>query len=216
MIILQIDSSPLGGHSASRLLTQQIVARLRAEAPQATLVHRNLSANPVQHWEPSAFAPVDAADGASQGTVSDTLLRELLAADVMVIGAPMYNFAVPTQLKAWIDRIAVAGKTFRYTAQGPQGLAGGRRVIVASTRGGVYSTTEAGRALDHQESWLTTLFGFLGIDGEAFHIVRAEGLAISPEARAQALEAAAQQISRLADSLFAVAGRAAGERSVAA
>lgn len=193
MNILHIDSSPLGQHSASRQLTQQIVERLRGTT-NAHVVHRDLHATPVQHWDTSAAAPAQAQD---QGRISDTLLREFLAADVIVIGAPMYNFSVPTQLKAWIDRIAVAGKTFRYTAQGPVGLAGGRRVIVASTRGGVYSTSEAGRAQDHQESWLATVFAFMGITGDDFLIVRAEGLALSPESREQSLRAAGAQIEAL-------------------
>jgi FMN-dependent NADH-azoreductase len=210
MNILQIDSSPLGQHSASRTLTQQLVTRLRAATLQAVVVHRDLSANPIRHWDTSAMAPADAADGATEGAVSDTLLREFLAADVIVIGAPMYNFSVPTQLKAWIDRIAVAGRTFRYTAEGPVGLAGGRRVIVASTRGGIYSTSEAARALDHQETWLQAVFGFLGIGGAAFSIVRAEGLALGEAARNASLAAAARQIAELPGSI------ATPERSVAA
>jgi FMN-dependent NADH-azoreductase len=200
MNILQLDSSPLGQNSASRVLTQQIVARLRAVAAPVTLVHRDLSTNPIRHWDTAAFAPaaVDSSSAvANESAVSDTLMREFLAADVIVVGAPMYNFSVPTQLKAWIDRIAVAGKTFRYTAEGPVGLAGGRQVIVASTRGGVYSTSDAGRALDHQESWLAAVFGFIGISGAAYRVVRAEGLAISTQARTAALDAAALQIAAL-------------------
>jgi FMN-dependent NADH-azoreductase len=97
----------------------------------------------------------------------------------------MYNFSIPTQLKAWIDRIAQAGRTFTYTEQGPKGLAGGKTVIVASSRGGAYSTNPALSFLDHQESYLKALFGFLGITDVRF--VRAEGVAMGDAAKAQAL-----------------------------
>ncbi len=117
------------------------------------------------------------------------VLDEFLAADVVVIGAPMYNFGVPSTLKAWIDRIAVAGKTFRYGANGAEGLAGGRkRVIIASSRGGFYSAGTAGAAADFQEAYLRQVFGFLGVTDIEF--VRAEGVNISPEHKAQALAAA--------------------------
>ena len=115
--------------------------------------------------------------------------------DVIVIGAPMYNFAIPNQLKSWIDRIAQAGRTFTYTDKGPKGLAGGKTVIVASTRGGVYSSSEGGRAMEHQESYLQTIFGFLGITDVRF--VRAEGLAMGPAARADAMAVAALTVKAL-------------------
>ncbi|MGH8030615.1 MAG: NAD(P)H-dependent oxidoreductase, partial [Arenimonas sp.] len=111
----------------------------------------------------------------------EAVLEEFLAADVVVVGAPMYNFSIPSQLKAWIDRVAVAGRTFRYTDSGPQGLAGGKRVIVASTRGGIHS----GAPSDFVEPYLRQVFGFLGIDDIEF--VTAEGLAYSPEHREQAM-----------------------------
>jgi len=114
-------------------------------------------------------------------------VNELLASDVIVVGAPMYNFSVPSQLKAWIDRVAQAGRTFKYTETGPVGLAGGKKVIVASTRGGMYSAGPAA-AMDFQEAYLKTVFGFFGITDVQF--VRAERLAMGPDARAQALEAA--------------------------
>jgi FMN-dependent NADH-azoreductase len=110
-----------------------------------------------------------------------------------VIGAPLYNFTIPTQLKAWIDRVAQAGRTFTYTDKGPQGLAGGKTVIVAITRGGVYSTSEGGRAMEHQETYLQTVLGFLGITDVRF--VRAEGVAMGPDAKAQALATAEGEIA---------------------
>ena len=109
-------------------------------------------------------------------------MRQFQAADVLVVGAPMYNFGIPSTLKAWIDRIAVAGKTFRYTADGPEGLAGGKRVIVASGRGGAYGDASPA---DFQEAYLRQVFGFLGIRDIDF--VRAEGVALSPEHRAAAI-----------------------------
>jgi FMN-dependent NADH-azoreductase len=111
---------------------------------------------------------------------------------VVVIGAPLYNFSIPSQLKAWIDRVAQAGRTFRYTAAGPEGLAKGKTVIVVSTRGGVYSTSEGGRAMEHQESLLQTVLGFMGVTDVRF--VRAEGIAMGPDAKAAALAQAEQAI----------------------
>ena len=131
MKLLHIDSSALGGYSVSRQLTADIVAELKRTTPDANVHYHDLAAQPLPHWTPVA----DASDPAA--VLGTEMLEEFLAADVVVIGAPMYNFAISSQLKAWLDRILVAGKTFRYTANGPEGLAGGKRVIVASSRGGV-------------------------------------------------------------------------------
>jgi FMN-dependent NADH-azoreductase len=139
--------------------------------------------------------------------VSEALVSQFLAADVIVVGAPLYNFSIPSQLKAWIDRIAQAGRTFKYTDKGPVGLAGGKTVIVASTRGGVYSTSDAGNAMEHQESYLKTVFGFFGISDVRF--VRAEGLAMGDAPKAQALAAAQAEI-------LAHAGAAANEQKAVA
>jgi FMN-dependent NADH-azoreductase len=128
----------------------------------------------------------------TENALSEALVTQFLAADVIVIGAPLYNFTIPTQLKAWIDRIAQAGRTFQYTAQGPQGLAGGKTVIVVLTRGGVYSSSEAGRAMEHQETYLQTVLGFLGITDVRF--VRAEGVAMGADRKAQALASATDEI----------------------
>src|SRR5262249_23303028 len=127
--------------------------------------------------------------------LTDALVEEFLAADAVVIGTPMYNFTVPTQLKAWIDRIAQAGRTFRYTEQGPVGLAGGKKVVIASSRGGRYAGSAYETPLDHQEAYLRAVLGFLGITDVT--IVRAEGIAMGPGAQAQALEAAQRQIESL-------------------
>ena len=122
--------------------------------------------------------------------------RQLSAANIVVVGAPMYNFGIPSQLKAWIDRLAIAGKTFRYTEAGPVGLAGGKKVLIASSRGGFYGAGTPAAFLDHQETYLRGVFGFFGITDVAF--IRAEGVAIGPEQRAEAVRTAEAQISALA------------------
>jgi FMN-dependent NADH-azoreductase len=185
MNLLHIDSSALGAASATRELSQAIVARLQRERPGLTLARRDLDADPLPHLTGASLSGADAA----QAALGEALLAEFLAADVIVIGAPMYNFGIPSTLKAWIDRIAVAGRTFRYTAQGPVGLAGGRRIVVASARG---SALGDGHPADFQEAYLRQVFGFLGIRDIEF--VRAEGVALSPEHRARALREAHARI----------------------
>jgi FMN-dependent NADH-azoreductase len=123
-------------------------------------------------------------------------LDEFVSADIIVVGAPMYNFGIPSQLKAWIDRLAIAGKTFRYSEKGAEGLAGGKRVIVASSRGGFYGPQTPIAFLDHQENYLRGIFGFFGISDVTF--IRAEGIAMGPEQRAKAIEAARSEIAGLA------------------
>ena len=180
MKLLHLDASALGSHSASRGLTAAIVAELTRNAPATEVIYRDLVANPIPHWTPVA----DASDPAS--LLGTEVLEEFLAADVVVMGAPMYNFTIPSQLKAWIDRISVAGKTFRYTANGAEGLSGGKRLIIASTRGGIYSEGTAAAPFDFQETYLRTQFGFLGVTDIEF--VRAEGLAISDDHKVEALK----------------------------
>ncbi|MEF9403779.1 FMN-dependent NADH-azoreductase [Ralstonia solanacearum K60] len=194
MQVLHLDSSILGDASASRILTASIVDALRSEHPGATVIHRDLAVEPIPHLDGAIAAGFRStgADGFDAATLaeharSEALVNELLASGVIVIGAPMYNFSVPSQLKAWIDRVAQAGRTFKYTENGPVGLAGGKKVIVASTRGGMYSAGPAA-AMDFQEAYLKTVFGFIGITDVQF--VRAERLAMGPDARTQALEAA--------------------------
>ena len=127
--------------------------------------------------------------------LSAKALDEFLAADIVVIGAPMYNFGVPSQLKAWIDCLAVSGKTFRYTETGVEGLASGKRVIIASSRGGFYAGSSPMASLDHQEAYLSGFFGFLGVTDIAF--VRAEGVNISPEQRQRGIESALAEVAAL-------------------
>ena len=199
--LLHIDSSILGDNSVSRQLTAQIVDSWKASHPGTDVSYLDLATDTPSHLSADSLGfrmPAGSALSDVQmreNVVSEALVSQFLASDVIVIGAPLYNFAIPSQLKSWNDRIAQVGRTFHYTDKGPQGLAGGKTVIVASTRGGVYSTTEASRAMEHQESYLQAVFGFLGITDVRF--VRAEGLAMGDAMRAQALAAASQHISSL-------------------
>src|SRR5438270_13182609 len=181
MKLLHIDSSILGDGSASRELTREIVARWTAAHPETEVMYLDLAAEALPHLSQKSLSPSEELEAARNATA----LGQFLAADVIVIGAPVYNFTIPSQLKAWIDRITVAGKTFRYTESGPQGLAGGKQVIVAVSRGGVRASDASG---EFGEPYLKFLFAFLGIHDVRF--VRAEGLAISPQPRAASLSAA--------------------------
>lgn len=192
MNILHLDASLAAEASASRRITQLIVDGLFREHPAAQLRYRDLVAEGLPHLtgaiaagfrSPGLAGNTDAST-ASEHARSETLVSEFLDSDVIVIGAPMYNFSVPSQLKAWMDRIAQPGRTFRYTSEGPVGLAGGRRVVVASTRGGVYSVGAAA-SMDFQESYLKAFFGFLGIN--EVQVVRAERLTKGAELREQSL-----------------------------
>ena len=186
MKVLHIDSSILGEGSASRALTREIVARLKSEHREAQVTYLDLAADELPHLSQKSLARSDETEAVRNATA----LEQFLDADVLVIGAPIYNFSIPSQLKAWIDRISVAGKTFRYTAKGPEGLAGGKEVIVAMARGGVGGADPKG---EFGESYLRFLFAFLGIRNPRF--VRAEGLAISPEHREASLKAASAAIA---------------------
>lgn len=195
MKLLHIDSSILAANSVSRQLTGNIVNQWVASHPGTTVEYLDLAVNTPNHLSAESLgfrlpAGADLTDVQKrENAVSEALVSQFLAADVIVVGAPLYNFSVPSQLKAWIDRIAQVGRTFKYTEKGPVGLAGGKTVIVASTRGGVYSTSEGGRAMEHQESYLQTVFGFLGITDVRF--VRAEGIAMGDAKKAEALASAA-------------------------
>jgi FMN-dependent NADH-azoreductase len=199
MKLLHIDSSPLGGNSVSRELTRRIVTQWRASHPHTKVEYLDLAKDAPGHlnMDSLGFRLGVNAEGLSdvqrkENELSEKLVSQFLAADVIVIGAPMYNFSVPSQLKAWIDRIAQAGRTFKYTEKGPVGLATGKTVIVASSRGGMYSSNPALAFLDHQESYLKALFGFLGITDVRF--VRAEGVAMGEEAKTKALTSADVEI----------------------
>ena len=201
MNLLHIDASVLGDNSVSRKVSGAIAARLTAANPDVKTTYRDLAAQPLAHLSGEHVAanfggPQPAAPHAQADFVDgQAALAEFLAADIVVIGAPMYNFTLPTQLKAWIDRLLIAGKTFRYTAGGPEGLAGGKRVIVALSRGGFYGPQSPTAAYEHSESYLRTVFGFIGVTDLEF--VTAEGIAIGPEQRETAVKGALEAASLL-------------------
>lgn len=194
MKILHIDSSILGSGSLTRELSAAVVAEIRARHPAAEVKHRDIVNEEIRHLDgaiAAGFRPTGIGDfddaALKEHKISEALVTEFLASDVLVIGAPMYNFSVSSQLKAWMDRIAQAGRTFRYTENGPVGLAGGRRVVVVSARGGFYADGPLAR-MDFQESYLKAFFGFLGIAD--VHVIRAEGASKGETMRAKGLELA--------------------------
>ncbi len=197
MNILQVNSSARSDGSQSTRLAELAVQGLRAQHADASVVVRDLAKNPHPALDEEAlqalFSPAEArsAQQAARVALDDALIAEIQAADVVVLGVPMYNFGVPTQLKNWIDAIARAKVTFRYTEQGPEGLLKGKKVIVVLTRGGVYKNTPA----DSQVPYLKTVLAFLGMDDIEF--VYAEGLALGPQAEQEALAAAREQIEQL-------------------
>jgi FMN-dependent NADH-azoreductase len=192
MKLLHLDSSVLGPHSVSRQVSAAIVERLRQANPGLETVYRDLTATPLGHLTGLHLA-------AGQGATPEASLREdiaagqavleeFLAADIVVVGAPMYNFSVPSQLKAWIDRILVAGKTFKYGPQGVEGLAGNKRVIVAISRGGYYGPDTPIAPGEHVETYLRWVFGFIGIKNPEF--ISADGIQVGPEHREKAVAGA--------------------------
>jgi FMN-dependent NADH-azoreductase len=205
MKLLHIDSSILGSNSASRPVAAAVVDRLRQADPKLEITYRDLSAAPLPHLTlaqlpsdhplsalgPDSDAPAVQEDKAA----SRAVLQEFLEADIIVMGAPMYNFTIPSQLKAWIDRIIIPGKTFRYTQGGVKGLAGDKRVIVAISRGGFYGSETPFAAAEHAESYLRTAFGFIGITNP--EIIVAEGIQRGPEQRQTALAGALRAVTGL-------------------
>ena len=200
MKLLHIDSSVLGPHSVSRKVSAAIVDRLRQATPGLQIVYRDLTATPLSHLSGSHLAAaqgVPASDATLQQELAagQAVLNEFLAADIVVLGAPMYNFTIPSQLKAWIDRIVVAGKTFKYGAQGAEGLAGNKRVIIAISRGGFYGAGTPAAALEHLETYLRGVFGFIGVANPEF--IFADGVQVGPEHREKALASALHAATNL-------------------
>ncbi|MGN8275775.1 FMN-dependent NADH-azoreductase [Pseudomonas sp. SMN5] len=195
MKLLHIDSSILGDNSASRQLSREVVQAWKAAEPQTVVTYRDLAADAISHFSAqtlvAAGTSAELRDAALQheAELSAATMAEFQAADAIVIAAPMYNFSIPTQLKAWIDRIAVAGQTFRYTEAGPQGLCGGKKLVIVSTAGGLHAGQPSGVA---HEDYLKVLFGFLGITDIEF--IRAEGLAYGDDMRTKAMSEAKAQI----------------------
>jgi FMN-dependent NADH-azoreductase len=205
MKLLHIDSSILGTNSVSRQVAAAIVAQLRRANPGLEVTYRDLSAAPLAHLTlphlPSAHplsAHVDPSARAAHqkdAAASQAALDGFVAADIVVIGAPMYNFTIPSQLKAWIDRIIVPGKTFSYGEGGVVGLAGNKRVIIAISRGGFYGAQTPQAAAEHLETYLRTVFGFMGVTNP--EIIIAEGINYGPEQRQTAIETALDAATKL-------------------
>lgn len=196
MKLLHIDSSILGDNSASRQLSAELVAAWAAAEQGVEVTYRDLAADAISHLSAASLVaagtPAELRDAAQkhEAALGEQSIEEFLAADAIVIGAPMYNFSIPSQLKAWIDRIAVAGKTFRYTESGPEGLAGGKKVIIVSTAGGIHAGQPSGVA---HENYLELVLNFLGITD--IEVVRAEGLAYGDEPRRNAIAVAQASIA---------------------
>jgi FMN-dependent NADH-azoreductase len=202
--ILVIDSAVTGDASVSRTLVRAAVAELTGGGSR--VIYRDLGRNPVPHLTEDTVAgvrgePATETERAARA-LSDALIAELRAADIIVIGAPMYNFSVPTGLRAWFDHVLRAGETFSYSDAGPQGLLGGKRVIVVESRGGLYSEGPA-QAFDFQEPYLRHLLGFVGLTDVSF--VRAERIGYGPEARAESIAAAGAALRRAAAQELAAA-----------
>ena len=189
MKILQIDSSILGDASISRQLTQAIVGQLQQKHGEAVeLEYLDLAAQPIPHLT----AEILMGQNLEQAALGEQILQQYLQADIVVVGAAMYNFGLPSTLKAWVDRISVAGRTFKYTENGPVGLAGEKKVYIASSRGGVYGEQSP---VDFQEAFLKTVFNFTGVTD--VHVIRAEGVNMGDVAKQQAIETAMAQVSQI-------------------
>jgi FMN-dependent NADH-azoreductase len=198
--VLIIDSAATGDASVSRKLTGEIAERLSDRDPAVHIVRRDIGASPIPHLTAEtvgAIRGVARTEAEREAlALSDAVVAEVKEADLIVIGAPMYNFGMASTLKSWFDHVLRAGVTFRYTEAGPEGLVTGKKAVVIETRAGLYSEGPAA-VMDNQEPHIRTLLGFMGITDVTF--VRAEKLAFGPEAAAAAIADAAQQLAGLAD-----------------
>jgi FMN-dependent NADH-azoreductase len=205
--VLIIDSAVTGDASVSRKLTAELAERLTRRDPTVSIVRRDIGANPIPHLTAETVgairgAPADSQVASDALALSDALVAEVKDADVIVLGAPMYNFGMSSTLKTWFDHILRAGVTFRYTAEGPEGLVKDKKAIVVESRAGFYSDGPAA-AMDHQEPHIRTLLGFMGVTDVTF--VRAEKLAFGPEAASAAIAEAVERLDTLAETEFALA-----------
>lgn len=192
MKLLHLDSSIMGEGSASRAISAAVVEGLRETDPTLDVTYRDLAAEPIPHMTLEAFLALESGED----------VQQFLDADIVVIGAGFYNFSIPSQLKAWVDRIAVKGKTFTYGENGPVGLAAGKRVIIALARGNFYGEGSPYAAYEHAETLLRSIFGFVGADVE---VIVAEGLGRGDDARRTAIDGALVEARRMSQSFAAVA-----------
>ncbi len=199
--LLFVTSSLFAEASKSRLIGGEFVASWRQAHPGTIVTERVLSADAMPHLTQATLAavgtPAESRSAAQHAaaTFADGLIEEVEAADVIVIAAPMYNFTISTTLKAWLDHIARAGRTFRYTANGPEGLLRNKTVFVVTARGGFYGADSPAAALDFQAPYLRAMLGFLGITNVTF--VHAEGLALDPETAARGMAEARRAMAGL-------------------
>jgi len=192
MKLLHLDSSIMGENSASRAISIAVVERLRETNPGIEVTYRDLAAEPIAHMTLDTFLALDTGEE----------LQQFLDADVVVIGAGFYNFSIPSQLKAWIDRIAVRGKTFSYGESGPVGLAAGKRVIIALARGNVYGAGSPYTSYEHAETLLRSIFSFVGADVE---VIIAEGLGRGEDARRASIDGALAEVREMPQNYLAAA-----------
>lgn len=198
MNLLALDSSILENNSISRQLMRQFLDYWQQENPQAEIIYRDLNTQPINHLSSELLGAKQKASADLSSSLredlelSEQLINEFINADELVIAAPMYNFTIPSQLKSWVDRVLVAGRTFKYTEQGVVGLAGEKKVTIISTRGNHYSSDEVMKARDFQEDYLKVIFDFVGIKDVS--IVRAEGLNINESIRVKSISLAEQEI----------------------
>ena len=196
--VLKINASLFAANGQSSQLAERFVAAWQASHPGARVVERDLTTHPVPHLDAARFTAFlvqpEARSAEQQAVVafSDALIAELRAADVIVLGLPMYNFGIPSQLKAYFDHLARAGVTFRYTANGSEGLLNGKKAIILAARGGKY----AGTAKDSQTAYVRDFLGFIGITDVEF--VYAEGLNMGDDSRSSSLAAAQSELARIA------------------
>jgi FMN-dependent NADH-azoreductase len=207
MKLLHLDSSITGKLSVSRTLTAEIVAAQVAQHPGIEVTYHDIATDPAMHLSPAHLAAFQGGQVESIALGQDlaqgaSYIDELFAADVVVIGAPMYNLGIPSQLKAWIDRVAVAGKTFRYTEHGPEGLLpAGKKVFIVASSGGVYSGDSPAKALEHSVSYLNGALGLMGLKDVT--VIRAEGVSMGPEPRQTAIEKARRAIGEIVSTKLA-------------
>src|SRR5262245_21849307 len=199
--LLFVSSSLFGDNSQSRSIAEEFIDRWRDAHPRTSVTERDLAADSIPHLSlatlGAAMQPADARNAAEQeaAALADTLIEEVEAADVIVIGAPMYNFSIPSALKAWIDHIARAGRSFRYGATGPEGMLKGKKVVIVTGRGGSYTGDSPAKVMDFQEPYLKAMLGFLGLDDVSF--IHLEDVKRGPEAAAAGIERARQAIAEL-------------------
>jgi FMN-dependent NADH-azoreductase len=206
--ILYVTSSPRGAESFSNQVAARVLEELKEAHPGAEVIHRDVAHDPLPHIDEDFLAAMGLREGSRTprqreiAARSDALIDEVMAADVIVIAAPMYNFSIPSTLKSWVDYIARAGRTFRYTEKGPEGLVKGKKAILIHSRGGVYSSGPT-QALDHQGKYLRSVLGFLGItDVQSIDV---EGVAYGPDAAKQAVASGLQQARPLVCNTLAAA-----------